>query len=152
MVTSSLEARCLSVWPKLASILTSLNVSFSTINGGWTPQGLVTAVSMMHESGTGGFPKYGIIPQMPLTTIDAPVNILDNRTYWQQRVGDDTARVGYYQDAVTERRGCRASSSRHAESCSTASLRAISMCSSISPTISRMRAEDTACKCSLAVR
>ncbi|KAF2159441.1 glycoside hydrolase family 92 protein [Zasmidium cellare ATCC 36951] len=72
------------------------NVSISTINGGWTPRGLVTGVSMMHESGTGGPAKYGIISQMPLTTIDAPVNLLDNRTYWQERVGNDSATVGYY--------------------------------------------------------
>lgn len=25
----------------------------------------------MHESGTGGAPKYGVIPQMPLTSIEA---------------------------------------------------------------------------------
>jgi len=41
---------------------------------------------MMHESGTGGGPKYGIIPQMPLTDISSPVNILDNTTYSQPRV------------------------------------------------------------------
>lgn len=74
-----------------------LNLTTQTINGGWTSQGLVTGVSMMHESGTGGAPKYGIISQMPLTTLDAPVNILDNTTYWQQRtVVNDTASVGYY--------------------------------------------------------
>lgn len=72
------------------------NVSFSTLNGGWTPEGLVTGVSMMHESGTGGPPKYGIISQMPLTTVDAPVNLLDNQTYWQKRVINDTASVGYF--------------------------------------------------------
>ncbi|KAK4632119.1 hypothetical protein CLAFUW4_02479 [Fulvia fulva] len=72
------------------------NLTLSTINGGWTPQGLVTGVSMMHESGTGGPPKYGIISQMPLTTMDAPVNILDNTTYWQERVGNDSASVGYF--------------------------------------------------------
>ncbi|KAL9074540.1 MAG: hypothetical protein Q9157_004355 [Trypethelium eluteriae] len=72
------------------------NVSYSTLNGGYTPQGLVTAFSMMHESGTGGAPKYGIIPQMPLTNVAPPVNLLDNQTYWQSRVGNDTATVGYY--------------------------------------------------------
>lgn len=41
---------------------------------------------MMHESGTGGAPKYGVIPQMPLTSIEAPVNLLDNQTYAQPRV------------------------------------------------------------------
>lgn len=72
------------------------NISFSTINGGWTPKGLVTGVSMMHESGTGGPAKYGIISQMPLTKIDGSVNILDNRTYWQERTVNDSATVGYY--------------------------------------------------------
>jgi putative alpha-1,2-mannosidase len=37
------------------------NLSLATINGGYTPQGLVTGVSLMHESGTGGAPKYGIV-------------------------------------------------------------------------------------------
>ncbi|ROW02940.1 hypothetical protein VSDG_01734 [Cytospora chrysosperma] len=69
---------------------------YSTLNGGWTPKGNVTAISMMHESGTGGAPKYGIIPQMPLTNLGPPLNVLDNRTYSQRRVVEDTARVGYY--------------------------------------------------------
>jgi putative alpha-1,2-mannosidase len=72
------------------------NILLSTINGGWTPEGLVTGVSMMHESGTGGPPKCGIISQMPLTSTDAPVNLLDNQTYWQKRIVNDTASVGYY--------------------------------------------------------
>ncbi|KJX99290.1 glycosyl hydrolase like protein [Zymoseptoria brevis] len=72
------------------------NLTLSTINGGWTPQGLVTGISMMHESGTGGPPKYGIIAQMPLASIDPPVNLLDNQTYWQKRTVDDSATVGYY--------------------------------------------------------
>jgi putative alpha-1,2-mannosidase len=61
-------------------------VNQSALNGGWTPQGYVTGVSLMHESGTGGGPKYGFPSQMPLTTIDSSVNLLDNRTYWQKRV------------------------------------------------------------------
>lgn len=72
------------------------NLSISTLNGGYTPKGLVTGITLMHESGTGGEPKYGIIHQMPLTSIDSPVNILDNRTYWQNRTGNDTAQVGYF--------------------------------------------------------
>lgn len=54
------------------------NVSYSTLNGGYTPNGRVTAISMLHESGTGGFPKYGVVPQMPLTDVSPPVNLLDN--------------------------------------------------------------------------
>ncbi|KAK4899433.1 hypothetical protein LTR27_003166 [Elasticomyces elasticus] len=84
------------------------NITFSTLNGGFTPLGRVTAISMMHESGTGGAPKYGIVPQMPLTTLES-VNVLDNTTYWQRRVGDDTAQVGYFatqlESGVTVRLG-----------------------------------------------
>jgi putative alpha-1,2-mannosidase len=61
-------------------------VNQSALNGGWTPKGYVTGISLMHESGTGGGPKYGFPAQMPLTRIDGDVNLLDNRTYWQTRV------------------------------------------------------------------
>ncbi|KAK4540994.1 hypothetical protein LTR36_008363 [Oleoguttula mirabilis] len=89
------------------------NVTFSTINGGYTPEGRVTAISMMHESGTGGAPKYGIVPQMPLTTVEAPVNLLDNTTYWQKRIGNDTARVGYYAVQLENGVGIELSAARH---------------------------------------
>lgn len=74
-------------------------VNQSALNGGWTPRGRVTGISMLHESGTGGGPKsvpervvleiligsrYGFPAQMPLASLDG-VNLLDNRTYWQTR-------------------------------------------------------------------
>lgn len=90
------------------------NYTISTINGGWTPKGLVTGISMMHEHGTGGGPKYGVVAQMPLTTVDAPVNILDNTTYWQERVGDDVASVGYYKTKLESDITVELSGSRHA--------------------------------------
>ncbi|KAI7487033.1 alpha-1,2-mannosidase, putative subfamily [Hortaea werneckii] len=90
------------------------NVTYSVINGGYTPNGHVTGISMMHESGTGGAPKYGLVPQMPLTTVDEPVNILDIRTYWQDRVGNDTTRVGYYATQLENGVGVELSASRHA--------------------------------------
>ncbi|KAI0123432.1 glycosyl hydrolase [Xylariales sp. AK1849] len=89
------------------------NISYSTTNGGWTPKGQVTGISMMHESGTGGEPKYGIISQMPLTTIADPVNILDNSTYWQNRVGDDAAQVGYFKTQLESGVTVELSGSRH---------------------------------------
>jgi len=61
-------------------------INQSALNGGWTPKGHVTGISLMHESGTGGGPKYGFPAQMPLTSIGGDVNLLDNRTYWQDRV------------------------------------------------------------------
>jgi putative alpha-1,2-mannosidase len=90
------------------------NVAGSTINGGWTPKGYVTAISMMHESGTGGEPKYGFVSQMPLVSVDIPVNILDNQTYWQPRVGNDTAQVGYYKTQLQNNVTVELSGSRHA--------------------------------------
>ncbi|GAP87830.1 putative glycoside hydrolase family 92 protein [Rosellinia necatrix] len=90
------------------------NVTWATLNGGWTPKGLVTGVSMMHEHGTGGGPKYGIVAQMPLTSIDHPVNILDNTTYWQRRVGDDVASVGYYKTEFENGIKIELSGARHA--------------------------------------
>lgn len=90
------------------------NVTLSTLNGGYTPQGNVTAITMMHESGTGGFPKYGIIPQMPLTMVDAPVNVLDNTTYWQKRIGNDTAQVGYFKTQLQSGVTVELSATRHA--------------------------------------
>lgn len=85
----------------------------SVINGGWTPQGNVTGFSMLHESGTGGAPKYGVIAQMPLTSIAPPVNLLDNTTYWQRRVGDDVATVGYYKTELVNGVTVELSASRH---------------------------------------
>jgi putative alpha-1,2-mannosidase len=61
-------------------------INQSALNGGWTPQGSVTGISMLHESGTGGGPKYGFPAQMPLASLEG-VNPLDNKTYWQTRVG-----------------------------------------------------------------
>jgi putative alpha-1,2-mannosidase len=90
------------------------NLTRSTLNGGYTPKGKVTGISMMHESGTGGAPKYGIIAQMPLVAVEPPVNLLDNRTYWQDRVGNDTARVGYFKTQLQNGITIELSGSRHA--------------------------------------
>lgn len=67
----------------------------------------------MHESGTGGAPKYGVIAQMPLTSIAHPVNLLDNTTYWQRRVGDDVAAVGYYKTELASGVKVQLSAARH---------------------------------------
>ena len=69
---------------------------------------------MMHESGTGGCPKYGIISQMPLTSVSAPVNVLDNTTYWQRRVGNDTAKVGYFSTTLESGVTVELAAARHA--------------------------------------
>ncbi|OJZ86765.1 glycoside hydrolase family 92 protein [Aspergillus luchuensis CBS 106.47] len=93
---------------------TAANWSLAVLNGGWTPDGNVTAVTMMHESGTGGAPKYGLIPQMPLTSVESPVNLLDNLTYSQPRVGNDSASVGYFRTLLQNGVQIELSASRHA--------------------------------------
>ncbi|KAM5450465.1 hypothetical protein McanMca71_006965 [Microsporum canis] len=65
------------------------------VNAGYSPDGNISAISFLHESGTGGAPKYGVISQMPLSTLEG-VNVADNKTYSQPRVGKDFASVGYY--------------------------------------------------------
>ena len=82
-------------------------------NAGYTPDGNVTAITMLHESGTGGAPKYGVVPQMPLTSIEG-VNILDNLTYMQPRTGNDSASVGYYKTNLKNGITAEMSASQHA--------------------------------------
>ena len=68
---------------------------------------------MLHESGTGGAPKYGVVPQMPLTSLQG-VNVLDNLTYMQPRVGNDSASVGYYRTHLQNGVVAEMSASQHA--------------------------------------
>ncbi|PVH99408.1 glycoside hydrolase family 92 protein [Periconia macrospinosa] len=66
---------------------TRWDTSFAA-NAGYTPDGNVTAITMLHQSGTGGAPTYGIVPQMPLTSLEGP------------RIGPDIANVGYYKTSL----------------------------------------------------
>ncbi|KAI0269962.1 glycosyl hydrolase family 92-domain-containing protein [Gloeopeniophorella convolvens] len=70
-------------------------ISSSSATAGWTSTGKLTGISMMHESGTGGTPKYGVISQMPITGNLSAVNIGDNRTYAQTRSTETFAPVHY---------------------------------------------------------
>lgn len=48
---------------------------------------------MLHESGTGGAPKYGVVSQMPVVgNVDNPLSEAMNDT----RLGEDVTEVGYY--------------------------------------------------------
>ncbi|KAI9877042.1 MAG: hypothetical protein M1830_004961 [Pleopsidium flavum] len=91
---------------------TVFNLSIDA-NAGYTPDGNVTAISFLHESGTGGAPKYGVVPQMPLTTIEN-VNLLDNLTYMQPRTTNDTASPGYYRTSLQNGVTAEMSASNHA--------------------------------------
>lgn len=40
--------------------------SFGDAYSGYAPDGMIYGISMMHESGTGGAPEYGVVSQLPL--------------------------------------------------------------------------------------
>ena len=64
---------------------------------GYLPSGNVTGFSLMHESGTGGAPKYGTVSQMPvLGTISNPLTDLSI-----PRTSGDQAQVGYYSTSLS---------------------------------------------------
>jgi putative alpha-1,2-mannosidase len=64
---------------------------------GYLPSGKITGFSMMHESGTGGAPKYGVVSQLPLAgTIANPlVDVSVSRS------APDTGSVGYYKSSLS---------------------------------------------------
>jgi len=79
---------------KLGPDTTTFNTSIGA-NAGYTPDGNDTAFSLTHILGTSGGPVYGVVSQMPLTSLEG-VNVLDNLTYMQLRQSHDQASTGYY--------------------------------------------------------
>ena len=63
---------------------------------GYLPDGQIFGFSMMHEHGTGGAPKYGVISQMP-TIGDLENPLLD---LGRNRSTPDVAEVGYYRSEL----------------------------------------------------
>ena len=64
---------------------------------GYLPTGNVTGFSMMHESGTGGAPKYGTVSQFPvLGGVSNPLIDLSS-----PRASADQAQVGYYSTSLS---------------------------------------------------
>lgn len=60
---------------------------------GYQDHGNFTGFTMLHESGTGGAPKYGVVSQMPVVgTVDNPLSDAMNDT----RAKADITEVGYY--------------------------------------------------------
>ena len=60
---------------------------------GYLPDGNVTGISMMHESGTGGAPKYGVVSQLPV--VGNVTNPLANLSV--ARAASDQPQVGFYE-------------------------------------------------------
>jgi predicted alpha-1,2-mannosidase len=63
---------------------------------GYLPDGQVFGFSMMHEHGTGGAPKYGVVSQMPAVG-DLANPLLD---LGRNRTTPDIAEVGYYRSEL----------------------------------------------------
>jgi putative alpha-1,2-mannosidase len=64
---------------------------------GYQPTGNFTGFTMLHESGTGGAPKYGVVSQMPVVgTIENPLSDKMNDT----RASADKTEVGYYKASL----------------------------------------------------
>ena len=64
---------------------------------GYLPTGNVTGFSLIHESGTGGAPKYGVVSQMPVS--GAIANPLFDLSDPQDTA--DQAQVGYYASSLS---------------------------------------------------
>lgn len=69
---------------------------------GYLPTGNVTGFSMLHESGTGGAPKYGVVSQLPVVAAESsssmPINPLADLSV--TRAEADEATVGYYRASL----------------------------------------------------
>lgn len=64
---------------------------------GYQPTGNFTGFSMLHESGTGGAPKYGVVSQMPVVgAVANPLSDAVNDT----RAAPDATEVGYYRASL----------------------------------------------------
>ncbi|KAL6883182.1 glycoside hydrolase family 92 protein [Trichoderma longibrachiatum] len=97
---------------KIGPDTTEMNPSTNAF-AGYTPDGNVTAFTCFHECGIGGASKYGVVGHMPLTTLSG-VNVLDNATYQQPRVGMDRASVGYYRSDLANGVKVELTASNHA--------------------------------------
>ncbi|KAK7567492.1 putative alpha-1,2-mannosidase [Phyllosticta citricarpa] len=77
-----------------------IDVSSGTTDAysGYLPSGNVTGFSMMHESGTGGAPKYGVVSQLPV--VGNISNPLAAELAVSRRVPDQ-AQVGYYRTELS---------------------------------------------------
>ncbi|KAF2176991.1 glycoside hydrolase family 92 protein [Zopfia rhizophila CBS 207.26] len=63
---------------------------------GYLPSGSIWGFSMMHESGTGGAPKYGVVSQMPVVgNVSNPLADLS-----QGRASEDQGQIGYYKSSL----------------------------------------------------
>lgn len=77
---------------------------------GYSPTGKVTGFSMMHMSGTGGAPKYGVVSQMAVSGI-VTNPLLDLS---ETRAAPDQAEVGYYTTSLASGVNIKLAATNHA--------------------------------------
>lgn len=65
---------------------------------GYLAAGNITGFSMLHESGTGGAPKYGVVAQMPV--VGTLSNLMTDNTN-DTRQSPDFTEVGYYRSKLS---------------------------------------------------
>ena len=83
---------------------------FKDAYSGYLTAGNVTGFSMMHESGTGGAPKYGVVSQFPIaSSVDNPLANIST-----PRAVNDTAGVGYYKTELVSNITVELAASYHA--------------------------------------
>ncbi|KAF2735141.1 alpha-1,2-mannosidase family protein [Polyplosphaeria fusca] len=77
---------------------------------GYLPEGNVNGFSLMHESGTGGAPKYGVVSQMPVTgNVTNPLSDLS-----QPRASADQGSIGYYKSSLASGVAVELAATEHA--------------------------------------
>lgn len=76
---------------------------------GFHPLGKVTGFSLMHESGTGGAPKYGTVSQLPV--VGALENPLADQSV--ERLTVDQASVGIYKTSLANGVNTQLTASQH---------------------------------------
>lgn len=68
---------------------------------GYLSNGVFSGFSMMHEQGTGGAPKYGVVSQLPLVG-DVAAQPLSNLTVGRHSRMADGGSIGYYKAVTSE--------------------------------------------------
>ena len=77
---------------------------------GYSPTANIAGFSMMHESGTGGAPKYGVVSQQPVPgNISNPLEDLS-----AARSSPDKARVGFYESSLSSGVNVQLAATSHA--------------------------------------
>lgn len=77
---------------------------------GYQPTGNFIGFSLLHESGTGGAPKYGVVAQMPVPgTISNPLSDLS-----VGRSTADQSKLGYYKSSLSNGITVEMSATNHA--------------------------------------